>query len=138
MDYTNLKFALACHELRHLQYPSMVDALCTEALAAIEELEEQASPVAMLDAYDDFMGGGVNSELARKVANAAVFAAAAYEKHGGGDTGTHAMARSFLLAAMDPTHHELDYLRADPASGEAARIAAKKLRAITETPNDRA
>lgn len=84
----------------------------------------------LLDAYDEFMRGGENSELVRTVVNAAVFAAAAYEKHGRGDVGTHAIARTFLLAAMDPTHHELDYLRADPASGEVARSATKKLRAI--------
>ena len=36
-----------------------------------------------------------------------------------------AMARAFLLALIDPLDPALDYLRSDPAAGEAARAKRK-------------
>lgn len=88
------------------------------------------TPQEMLDAYDKFMSGGEETEEARTVVVAALMAAAAYERALGSKAGVDAMARAFLLASIDPLHPELDYLRADPASGEVARSATNKLRAI--------
>lgn len=80
---------------------------------------------AMLEALDAFMGG---KELTREhqglnkaVALAGSFAAAAYEAAPSGGADVHALTRSFLLALIDPACEELDYLRADPASGPRAR-----------------
>jgi hypothetical protein len=53
---------------------------------------------------------------------AACFAAQAYEK-GFGDQAISAMARTFMITLIDAMDERLDYLRADPDSGEVARQA---------------
>ena len=87
----------------------------------------------LLASYDAFLAGGpMDSESLERfaaVSRAASFGAAAYER-GYGDQSTHAMARSFLLALINPAHPDLDYLRADPKSGEVARLVAADLEVI--------
>ena len=49
------------------------------------------------------------------------------------------MGRAFLLALIDPSRPELDYLRAAPESGEVARLAAADLAVIvsdTKEPSE--
>lgn len=91
------------------------------------------NPRRMLAAYDRFIGGldmtDEETAIAIAVARAACFGEAAYEAGHDRDQGTHAMARAFLCAMIDPVHPDLDYLRADPASGEAMRAAV-----IDKTP----
>ncbi|MBL3587462.1 hypothetical protein JMM61_19130 [Rhodovulum sulfidophilum] len=79
-----------------------------------------------LSALDAYMSGVKVSDeekaLYAHVTTAGCFAAAAYDAHipkSGGEA--HALIRSFLVALIDPLHADLDYLRIDPASGEAAR-----------------
>ncbi|MBK5923804.1 hypothetical protein CCR90_08425 [Rhodovulum sulfidophilum] len=79
-----------------------------------------------LSALDTYMSGAKISEdekaLYQRVTLAGCFAASAYDAHvpkSGGEG--HALIRTFLLALIDPLHADLDYLRGDPASGEAAR-----------------
>jgi len=90
----------------------------------------------MLDALDAFMRcerlTDEQRELEKAATTAGAYAAAAYDAHvprGGGEY--HALTRAFLLALIDPTHADLDYLRADPAAGKAARDAAAQLAIIT-------
>ncbi|MCD9147783.1 hypothetical protein [Pseudophaeobacter flagellatus] len=92
----------------------------------------------MLDAVDADMSGKKLTEDQRELQKAATaagaYAAAAYEAHvpkGGGEC--HALTRSFLLALIDPTHADLDYLRADPASGAAVRKSAQTYTSPGET-----
>lgn len=92
----------------------------------------------MLNALDAFMGGEDLTEEQRELEKAATaagtYAAAAYDAHtpkAGGEY--HALTRAFLLALIDPTHADLDYLRADPAAGAAAREAAAHLAKITKS-----
>jgi hypothetical protein len=82
-----------------------------------------------LDRYDAFMAGQDLSPFdkvaADRVARAACFAAEAYKQTGPDEeSGVHALARAFLLAMVDPLDEQLDYLRADPASGQKAREGA--------------
>ena len=85
--------------------------------------------------YDGFMAGKDASPEAREriisLTTAATFAGAAYERGAGGSEG-HALLRSFLIALIDPTQDALDYLRADPAAGQAARDADAALRALSQ------
>jgi hypothetical protein len=87
----------------------------------------------MLEAYDGFMAGEELSEekreLEKLVCGAGCFAAEAYNRAPDG-ANIGALPRSFLLALLDPTPPELDYLRADPAAGNAARDAAAQLTKI--------
>jgi len=90
----------------------------------------------MLAAVDTFMSGAELTEKQRELEKAATtagaFAAAAFDAYaprGGGEY--HALTRSFLLALVDPSHPDLDYLRADPAAGAAARDAAAQLNKTT-------
>jgi hypothetical protein len=91
----------------------------------------------LLEAHDAFLSGHPltegQSERARSVAQAACFAAAAYNAGGEGGQNIAALARAFLLALIDPMHSDLDYLRADPASGRVARDVSVKLQAMTTT-----
>ncbi|AUQ62150.1 hypothetical protein [Phaeobacter inhibens] len=66
---------------------------------------------------------------------AGCFAAAAYEAAPSGGADVHALTRSFLLALIDPTDPALDYLRADPAAGAAARDSAAQITKITHPQN---
>ena len=70
-----------------------------------------------LDTYDAFLRGDQltpsQSQLANRVAVAAAFGAAAYERGIDADQGAHAMIRSTLRALIDPAHPDLDYLRAN-------------------------
>ena len=92
----------------------------------------------LLTAYDKFMSGApisrADEATARAVAIAACFGVAAYDAQPHPSAATHAMARSFLLALINPAHPDLDYLRASPAAGEAARDAAAILRALQSQP----
>lgn len=86
-----------------------------------------------LDNYDEFLSGGGISlaahEVNKALSDAASFAAAAYEKGYGGQA-VHALLRSFLIALIDPSDERLDYLRADPKAGVAARKARGDIEAI--------
>lgn len=97
--------------------------------------EHQDSAQRLLEAYDAFMSGNdMDAEATEKfkaVCAAISFGAAAYER-GHGEQAGHAMGRSFLLALIDPSHPDLDYLRADPAAGEVARLASADLEAVTQ------
>lgn len=88
----------------------------------------------LLDSYDAFLAGKKMSpaqlEQFKSVCSAISFGAAAYQEGHGGQAG-HAMGRSFLLALIDPTHPDLDYLRASPESGEVARMAKADLQVLT-------
>ena len=83
------------------------------------------TPAQMLAAYDDFMSGkhisGDTERVAKAVSRAAAYASTAYDMGMGGGQDGHALARSFLIALIDPLHADLDYLRADPASGAVER-----------------
>lgn len=85
------------------------------------------TPQQMLCAYDAFMGGDQISEHEKQVSGAVAIAASfgsvAYDNGYDSDQATHAMARAFLLALVDQLHPDLDYLRADPASGAIERAA---------------
>lgn len=83
----------------------------------------------MLAAHDLFMSGaGVTPTQkadADRLVLPACFAAEAYDRLGGGEEGTMALLRAFLLAVIDPASPELDYLRAGalpaaPLTGEGA------------------
>ncbi len=91
----------------------------------------------MLGALDGFMSGShltdAENEAQKAVSIAGSFAAAAYEAAPGGGADVHALTRSFLLALIDPTDPDLDYLRADPAAGATARDAAAQLTKITQS-----
>lgn len=93
-----------------------------------------------LDSYDAFLAAmemdDADMERFHAVCNAINFGAAAYEA-GNGHQAAHAMGRSFLLALIDPSHPELDYLRADPSSGEVARMAAADLAVIVDGAKER-
>lgn len=89
----------------------------------------------LLESYDAFMAGvemdQKDTERFKAVCAGISFGAAAYEA-GHGHQAAHAMGRSFLLAIIDPTHPDLDYLRADPKSGEVARLISSDLQAIVD------
>ena len=88
----------------------------------------------LLDSYDAYMAAAdmdaESMEQFKAVCDAINFGAAAYDVGHGYQAG-HAMGRAFLLALIDPSGPELDYLRASPASGEVARLAKSDLEAIT-------
>jgi hypothetical protein len=91
-----------------------------------------------LEALDTFMSGQKitkeQNELQNHVYLAGCYAAAAYEDYApksGGEA--HAMTRAFLLALIDPSHEDFDYLRSDPAAAAATREARDKLNAIAAT-----
>ena len=92
-------------------------------------------PSELLHAYDAFMSGGPLAKggeaLANSVAKASAFAAAAYDDASPASHAAHALARAFLLALINPAHHDLDYLRANPTTGRAARDAAERLNRIS-------
>ena len=75
---------------------------------------------ALLDALE---GGEIGSR--NPVMVAACFAAQAADTAFPAEAAPMAIARTFLLALIDPLDPELDYLRADPASGEKARAELK-------------
>lgn len=89
------------------------------------------TPSQLLAAHERFMSGQPISlsekTAADSVALAACFAATALNRAMTVESGIAALTRAFLLALVDPLHPDLDYLRADPASGaveRANRIAA--------------
>lgn len=90
----------------------------------------------LLKSHDDFLSAAKmdrdSVERSEAVSRAICFAAAAYDR-GHGHQAMHAMGRSFLLALVDPAHPDLDYLRADPKSGEIARLANADLQTIVES-----
>lgn len=64
-----------------------------------------------------------------RISTAAVFSALAFKRQEASDI-THegavmALARVFLQAISDPSHADLDYLRADPSSGDLMRAQLK-------------
>lgn len=93
----------------------------------------------LLESYDAFMAGREmdpkDTERFKAVCAAISFGAAAYNA-GFGDQAGHAMGRAFLMAIIDPTSPDLDYLRADPKSGEVARLAAADLQFINSTSKE--
>lgn len=94
------------------------------------------APSELLDAYDAFMRGGFIAQggeaMARAVALASSFAAAAYEDASPASHAQHALARSFLLALVNPAHPDLDYLRGDPSTGKTVRDAMIALDGIAK------
>lgn len=123
------------------QDAALLEALLSRAKAAEAEVarlrEAQTAPMeliqraalTMLQNHDACMDGApCDNGLDRHVTIAACFGAAAYEAAPCTDSGAHAMLRAFLLALIDPADPGLDYLRADPAAGEAARQAYHALR----------
>lgn len=90
----------------------------------------------LLKSHDDFLSAAPmdseSLERSKAVSRAISFATEAYER-GNGHQAMHAMGRAFLLALVDPAHPDLDYLRADPKSGEIARLANADLQTIVES-----
>ena len=88
----------------------------------------------LLDAYRAFMDvkdmTASDKELCKTAMRAGSFGAAAYERGMTGGNDVHALTMAFLQALVDPAHESLDYLRADPASGQVERD--KAARAIAE------
>ena len=88
----------------------------------------------LLDSYDAFLSAmhmePADTEPFDAVCAAINFGAAAYEA-GHGDQAAHAMGRSFLLALIDPSHSNLDNLRASPERGEVTRLAKADLQVLT-------
>lgn len=97
--------------------------------------DHKAAAKELLDSYDAFLAAmdmdDADMERFHDVCAAMNFGAAAYEA-GHGHQAAHAMGRAFLLALIDPSHPDLDYLRADPKSGEVARMAAADLAVIVD------
>jgi hypothetical protein len=89
---------------------------------------------ALLAAYDKFMAGDkmtdAEMEAFRAVAAASAFAAAAYDDATPYSHAAHVLARSFLIALIDPCDPQLDYLRSDPGAGAVAREASTHLSAL--------
>lgn len=87
------------------------------------------TPQQLLDCCEKFMSGEriapEDQELHRAIFMAGAYGAQAFEVaavHGmTRDSAPYALLRSFLLALIDPLHPDLDYLRADPASGAVER-----------------
>lgn len=94
----------------------------------------------MLESYDNFMAGREmdpkDTDRFKSVCAAMSFGAAAYDA-GSGDQAAHAMGRAFLQAIIDPSSPDLDYLRADPKSGEIARLASADLEFIQSTNGEK-
>ncbi|MER5171625.1 hypothetical protein [Thioclava kandeliae] len=96
---------------------ALTPADATAALAARDERVRQgawAEAMAHLDKPLDDVPS-------RRMADAATFAAEAYERAGRGDEGTYALRRAFITAMADFMHPDLDYLRADPEAAAANR-----------------
>ncbi|MCT4611317.1 MAG: hypothetical protein N4A70_19175 [Pelagimonas sp.] len=87
-----------------------------------DAITPQIAAKTLLAAEESFLSGGPATEQFLSMSIAACFAAQAYEK-GFGDQAISSMARTFLIALIDPMDERLDYLRADPVSGEAVRQA---------------
>jgi len=91
------------------------------------------TPQQLLETYDKFMAAepitDAEKQVSDAVAVAACFGVSAYEAGMNAHHGTHAMLRSFLLALIDPLHPDLDYLRADPASGAVERAKREEVAA---------
>ena len=93
------------------------------------------TPAQMLAVHDGFMSGKRLSDeeklQADHVFTAAAFGAEAFDKaaaHGlTADGAPVALLRAFLLALVDPLHADLDYLRADPASGAVERAKREEV-----------
>ena len=107
------------------------DSENTTAAHTLRDLEPDPITVAarlMLDNYNAFWSvQSYDKPFNDRVTLAAVYGVAAYEAAPCDDSGTAAMARALLPALIDPLHYDLDYLRADPASGAAAREAAGRV-----------
>jgi hypothetical protein len=90
--------------------------------------------VRLLAAYDKFMVGDkmtdAEMEAFRAVATASSFAGAAYDDAAPYSHAAHVLARSFLIALIDPNDPQLDYLRAEPGAGAVARDASARLSAL--------
>lgn len=89
----------------------------------------------ILDSYDAFLGAmdmtPADMERFDRMCRAINFGVAAYEAGHGHQAG-HAMGRAFMLALIDHNDPQLDYLRADPSSGEVGRLAAADLQTIVD------
>ena len=107
------------------------DSENTTAAHTLRDLEPDPITVAarlMLDNHNAFWSvQPYDKQMNDRVVLAAVYGVEAYESAPCNDIGTAAMVRSFLTALIDPLHYDLDYLRADPASGAAAREAAGRV-----------
>lgn len=101
--------------------------------------DHAAAAKELLDSYDAFLSAmemsDQDQERFNAVCSAINFGAAAYDAGHGHQAG-HAMGRAFLLALIDPSHPDLDYLRADPKSGEVARLAAADLATIVDNKKE--
>jgi hypothetical protein len=83
------------------------------------------TPEQLLAAHDKFMSGSPLSDEEKRAADqisiAACFGVSAALTAPFDDAAPGAMLRAFLLALINPFHEDLDYLRADPASGAVER-----------------
>lgn len=78
----------------------------------------EAHAKALMDALE---GGATTKDQRKRIIGAACFVAMAYERSLALEAAPVAFALAFLKAIVDPLDPELDFLRADPASGAAAR-----------------
>lgn len=89
------------------------------------------TPQQLLEVYDKFMAAepitDAEKEISDAVAVASCFGASAYEAGMDAHQGANALLRSLLLALIDPLHPDLDYLRADPASGAVERAKREEV-----------
>lgn len=96
----------------------------------------KAAAAELLKSHDDFLRAAPmddeSLERSKAVSRAISFAVEAYDR-GHGHQAMHAMGRAFLLALIDPAHPDLDYLRADPKSGEIARLMNADLQTIVQS-----
>lgn len=122
---TNLFMQAKCNELIDFD---------EDSLAVTQKSHDTRT---LLDALDAFMSGApltIDQNEAQKAAGVAgCFAAVAYESAPSGGPDIHALTRAFLMALIDPLDPSLDYLRADPAAGVAAREAAAQFSKITQS-----
>ena len=98
----------------------------TTAAHALRDLEADPITVAarmMLENHDALGTPGYDGALGGRCLTAAVFAAQA-ARLADDDAAPLALLRALLTALIDTLHPDLDYLRADPASGAAAREAS--------------
>jgi hypothetical protein len=91
--------------------------------------EWKAAATDMLQSWDKWFEGraGGNDDEAKMLSLASAFAAQAFDDAASSgitaDGAPAALLRAFLLGIINPLHPDLDHLRSDPDSAEAARAA---------------
>lgn len=113
------------------RWSNTLDAIrALPAVAASQPMDTWSRAAAeMLLAWDTWFNGigSGDREAADRLSISAAFAAQAFEFAASNgitsDSAPMALLRAFLQSLIDPLHPDLDYLRADPASGDTARAA---------------